>query len=72
MFSVNLCREDGGGSAFCFPPYSTRLECPTICRLYNRGSTFYFMILKPRVLIQCGEIDHETLEWSDQPIIEII
>ena len=32
MFSVNLCREDGGGSAFCFPPYSTRLECPTICR----------------------------------------
>ena len=33
-------------------PYPRRLECLTICRCHNKGSTFYSVILRPCVLVR--------------------
>ena len=37
-----------------FRPYSRRLECLTICRCHNKGSTLCSVILRPWVLVWPG------------------
>ena len=37
-----------------FRPYQRRLECVTICRCRNKGSTFSSVILRPWVLVRLG------------------
>ena len=47
----NSCKA-AGPTEFC--PFPRRLECPTICRCYNKGSKFSSVILSPWVLVQPG------------------
>ena len=47
----NSCKT-AGPTEFC--PFPRRLECPTICRCYNKGSKFSSLILRPWVLVQPG------------------
>ena len=37
-----------------FRSYPRRLECLTICRCYNKDSTFFSVILRPWVLVRPG------------------
>ena len=37
-----------------FLPYPRRLECLTVCRCYNKGSTFSSVISRPWVLVRPG------------------
>ena len=48
---VNTVTGDETG---LFRPYLRRLECPTILRYHNKGSTFSSVILRPRVLVRPG------------------
>ena len=48
---VNTVTGDETG---LFRPYLRRLECPTILRYHNKGSTFSSVILRPQVLFRPG------------------
>ena len=56
-----------------YSPYPRRLECQTICWYNYKGSTFFSVILRPRVLVRSGartiDLPHSRLalyQWSRQ------
>ena len=50
-----------------FRPYPRRLECLTICRCHNEGSTLCSVILRPWVLVWPG-FEPVTSHWSDRQL----
>ena len=47
-----------------FHPYHRRLECLTICRCHNKGSTFSSVISRPWVFVRPG-FEHATSRSAD-------
>ena len=58
--------------SLCFFPHPRRLDCLTICRCHNKGSTFSSVIQRPRVSVQPGFIPATSCEadWhlSNRPL----